>query len=56
MISLVDPADLETVLRPTVYQPSDARDLTVRGATSGIPRLRALPRDRPNDGTDEQRN
>ena len=42
MISLVDPSDLENVLRPTVYRPvttSEARDLALRGANGEIPRL-----------------
>jgi hypothetical protein len=42
MISLVDPSDLENVLRPTVYRPvitSEARDLALRGANGEIPRF-----------------
>ena len=54
MISLVDPSELENVLRPTVYRPvitsdvtvitSEARDLALRNANGEIPRHSA-PRD-----------
>jgi hypothetical protein len=61
MIALVDPTDLENVLRPTVYQPhvipSETRDLALGTADGEIPRFARddIRKSRPDQTADSRR-